>query len=98
MMARSISPQGKNCCRLFRRAENHRWNLSRNAGLAQVQDDALIRGLCDQVVAESPEEVALFQGGKETLIGWFVGQVMRASRGKADAKIAKDILLEILYK
>jgi len=40
----------------------------------------------------------MFRNGKESLIGWFVGQVMRESRGKADAKKAKDILADLLNK
>jgi aspartyl-tRNA(Asn)/glutamyl-tRNA(Gln) amidotransferase subunit B len=50
------------------------------------------------VIEEHPEEVASFQDGKESLMGWFVGQVMRASRGKADAKAAKEILNDLLGK
>jgi len=40
--------------------------------------------------------VAAYRGGKETLMGWFVGQVMRATRGKADPKLTREILLELL--
>jgi aspartyl-tRNA(Asn)/glutamyl-tRNA(Gln) amidotransferase subunit B len=40
--------------------------------------------------------VASYKGGKETLIGWFVGQVMKKMRGKADAQIARTILQELL--
>ena len=49
-----------------------------------------------KIVAANPNEVAAFKAGKETLIGWFVGQVMREMKGKADAKLAAQILKEIL--
>jgi len=65
-------------------------------GLAQMTDDSAIRAICEQVIAENPDEAASYRDGKESLIGWFVGQVMRASRGKADAKAAKEILTELL--
>jgi len=48
------------------------------------------------VLAESPTEVAAYKGGKVALIGWFVGAVMKKSRGKADASLAKTILEDLL--
>ncbi|MDD1751313.1 MAG: hypothetical protein LUO89_15730, partial [Methanothrix sp.] len=65
-------------------------------GLAKVSDDSSIRAICLEVIAENPKEVAAYQGGKVTLIGWFVGQVMRKMRGKADAALARTILEELL--
>lgn len=65
-------------------------------GLAKVNDDAAIRAICEEVLAESPTEVAAYKGGKVALIGWFVGAVMKKSRGKADASLAKTILEDLL--
>ncbi|MDZ4158202.1 MAG: Asp-tRNA(Asn)/Glu-tRNA(Gln) amidotransferase subunit GatB [Anaerolineaceae bacterium] len=65
-------------------------------GLAQVSDDAAIRSICEQVLAESPIEVASYRSGKTTLIGWFVGQVMKKMRGKADPELARRLLEELL--
>lgn len=70
--------------------------LVEEQGLVQVKDDALIREICEKIMEENPDEVELYRGGKETLIGWFVGQVMKESRGKADAKLAREILFELL--
>ena len=67
-------------------------------GLAQVRDDAQIREICRKIINDHAEEVSAFRNGKDNLIGWFVGQVMRESRGKADAKMAKDILTDLLRK
>ena len=72
--------------------------LVEEQGLAQVNDDAQLGVICNKIISEHPEEVSAFQNGKESLIGWFVGQVMRESRGKADAKMAKDILADLLNK
>lgn len=65
-------------------------------GLAQVSDEDAIRSLVEQVIAANPNEVASFQEGKTTIIGWFVGQVMRASRGKANPQTVKRLLEELL--
>ncbi len=65
-------------------------------GLAKVSDDAAIRAVVEKVLAQNPKEVEAYKGGKATLIGWFVGQVMREMRGKADPALARKILEELL--
>jgi aspartyl-tRNA(Asn)/glutamyl-tRNA(Gln) amidotransferase subunit B len=67
-------------------------------GLGLVSDDSVIRSVAEKIVASNPKEVEAFRAGKETLIGWFTGQVMREMRGKADPKLATQILLELLKK
>ncbi len=65
-------------------------------GLGKVSDAGAIRTACAEVLAESPEQVAAYKAGKVTLIGWFVGGVMKKMRGKADPQMAKTILEELL--
>ena len=65
-------------------------------GLGKVSDDAAIRNICREVLAENPKEVASYRSGKTTLSAWFVGQVMRKMRGKADPNLARTILEELL--
>ena len=65
-------------------------------GLAKVSDDSAIRTACQEVLAENPNEVASFKAGKATLMGFFVGQVMRKMRGKADPQMTHKILEELL--
>ena len=65
-------------------------------GLAKVSDDSAIRAVCLEILAENPKEVESYKAGKVTLIGWFVGQVMRKMRGKADASLARTIFEELL--
>jgi Asp-tRNA(Asn)/Glu-tRNA(Gln) amidotransferase B subunit len=50
----------------------------------------------EQVVAENPAEVESYKSGKVTLMGWFVGQVMKKMQGKADAQLARTILEALL--
>ncbi len=65
-------------------------------GLAKVSDDAAIRAVVQEVINESPAETASYKAGKLALMGWFVGQVMRKMRGKADPVLARKILEELL--
>lgn len=65
-------------------------------GLAQVSDTSAIQQIAAEVLAENPEQVQTYREGKTTLIGWFVGQVMRKSRGKADPQLARQVLEALL--
>ncbi len=65
-------------------------------GLEQVGDDASIVPMIEKVMADNPDKVADYRGGREALMGFFVGQVMRASRGKADAERVKELLVSML--
>ena len=67
-------------------------------GLAQVSDDSAIRAVVQSVLEANPKEVQAYKGGKVTLIGWFVGQVMRQMRGKADPNLARAIIEELLNR
>ncbi|MGC6467520.1 MAG: Asp-tRNA(Asn)/Glu-tRNA(Gln) amidotransferase subunit GatB [Akkermansiaceae bacterium] len=55
-------------------------------------DDSAMEGLIDEVIAANPDEVAAIQGGNEKLLNFLTGQVMKASRGKANPKAATDAL------
>jgi aspartyl-tRNA(Asn)/glutamyl-tRNA(Gln) amidotransferase subunit B len=65
-------------------------------GLAKVSDQDTIRAVCEQAIGENPEQAASYKAGKTTLIGWFVGQVMKKMQGKADPQMARAILEELL--
>jgi aspartyl-tRNA(Asn)/glutamyl-tRNA(Gln) amidotransferase subunit B len=65
-------------------------------GLAQVSDEQTLRVMVSEVLAENPEQVATYKSGKVTVIGWFVGQVMRKTRGKANPQLAQILLEEEL--
>jgi aspartyl-tRNA(Asn)/glutamyl-tRNA(Gln) amidotransferase subunit B len=67
-------------------------------GLARVSDEDALRAISAGVLAENPEQVASYKSGKVTLIGWFVGQVMKKSQGKADPQLARTILEQLLAK
>ncbi len=61
-------------------------------GLRQVSDAGAIEALVEQVIADNPDKVADYRGGKTKLAGWFVGQVMKASGGKANPRAVNEAL------
>jgi aspartyl-tRNA(Asn)/glutamyl-tRNA(Gln) amidotransferase subunit B len=65
-------------------------------GLAQVSDEGELRKIAEEIVAANPDNVASYRAGKEALMGWFVGQLMARTKGKADPKAAARILRELL--
>src|SRR3990172_4418499 len=65
--------------------------IVKDEGLARVSDDIAIRGIAAAIVDENPGQVESYKSGKVTLIGWFVGQVMKQSQGKADPQLARAI-------
>jgi len=65
-------------------------------GLVQVSDTGAIEAMIDEVLQKNPGQVDEYRGGKETLFGFFVGQVMRASKGKANPALVNELLLKKL--
>lgn len=61
-------------------------------GLAQINDTAALEAMVDEVIANNPKQVAQYQGGKGQLIGFFVGQIMKASKGSANPAVIQEIL------
>ncbi len=65
-------------------------------GLLQISDEGAIVGIIDAVIARSPKEVADFKAGKEKLLGFFVGQAMKETKGKANPALLNELLLKKL--
>jgi len=61
-------------------------------GLTQVSDEAALGKIVDEVIAKNPQQVSQYRGGKETLLGFFVGQVMKVSGGKANPGKVNELL------
>ncbi len=61
-------------------------------GLKQVTDSGAIAKMVDEVIAANPGQVEQFRAGKEKLLGFFVGRVMKASRGKANPQQVNELL------
>lgn len=65
-------------------------------GLAQISDPEKIKEIVEGVVSKSPEQLKQYQEGKNKLFGFFVGQVMKESRGQANPEMVNKILMERL--
>jgi len=61
-------------------------------GMVQVSDTGEIDALIDSVIAANPDQLASYRSGKEALFGFFVGQVIKASKGKANPKVVNERL------
>jgi len=64
--------------------------------LAQVSDTGFIQEAIEKVLSDNPKEVEQFLAGKETIVQWLMGQVARATKGKADPNVAKELLVKAL--
>ncbi len=71
-------------------------SIIESKGLKQVTDAAAIETMVDEVIANNPTQVQQYKDGKEQVIGFFVGQVMKASQGKANPGQVNQMLKEKL--
>ncbi len=70
--------------------------LVEEKGLQQVSDEGALEKLVQEALEKNPTQVAQYRGGKEAVLGFFVGQVMKASGGKANPKKVNDLLKRAL--
>ena len=71
-------------------------NIAKEKGLAQVSDESFIQESVMKVLNDNPSEVEKYLAGKETLLQWFMGQVARATKGKADPNVTRELLVKAL--
>ena len=79
-------------------SDNEVDEIIQSEGLEQVTDDKEIESMIDEVINSNPQQLEQYRSGKDRLFGFFVGQVMKASQGKANPKQVNDILKEKLEK
>src|SRR6185295_6504356 len=61
-------------------------------GLKQISDTGALEKIIDEVIAANPKQVEQYRGGKATVLGFFMGQVMKVSRGQANPATVNEIL------
>ncbi len=69
-------------------------SIAEKLNLIQVSDTSFLEPLVDEVLASNPDKVKAYLGGKDGLMGFFVGQIMRNSQGKANPQLVTKIVLE----
>jgi len=71
-------------------------DIVKSGGLTQISDPAQIEEAIRRVVSAFPKEAADFRAGKEKLLTFFVGQVMKETKGKANPQLVNDLLQQVL--
>ncbi len=71
-------------------------DIVKEKGLVQISDEEALSQVADEVLAQHPDQVAAYLEGKENLLQWFMGQVMRATRGRAQPQTVLGLLREKL--
>jgi len=67
-----------------------------NKGLVQIQDESLLETIAQNIIDNNPSQVEAYRGGKDKLFGFFVGQVMKETQGKANPQSVNEILKKLL--
>jgi aspartyl-tRNA(Asn)/glutamyl-tRNA(Gln) amidotransferase subunit B len=66
--------------------------IVKSKGLSQVSDSGAIEHIIDQIISANPGQVEQFRSGKDKVFGFFVGQVMKESKGQANPRVVNDLL------
>jgi aspartyl-tRNA(Asn)/glutamyl-tRNA(Gln) amidotransferase subunit B len=61
-----------------------------------VSDEGALAAACDQVLSQNAKQVAEYRGGKKGILGYFVGQVMKVTKGEGDPKVVSQLLAKRL--
>jgi aspartyl-tRNA(Asn)/glutamyl-tRNA(Gln) amidotransferase subunit B len=77
--------------RMFETGESAAAIIERE-GLKQISDSGALEKIVDEVIAANPKQVEQYRGGKTTVVGFLVGQVMKASRGQANPQSVNEML------
>ena len=70
--------------------------LLKSGGLTQVSDSGLLESVIDEVIRENQDSVVAYKNGKDKLFGFFVGQVMKKTEGKASPSLVNELLKQKL--
>ena len=65
-------------------------------GLSTIADEGALKAIIDKIIADNPGQVELYRGGRDKLFGFFVGQAMKATQGKADPQLLNKMLKDAL--
>ncbi|WP_375331945.1 Asp-tRNA(Asn)/Glu-tRNA(Gln) amidotransferase subunit GatB [Candidatus Tisiphia endosymbiont of Temnostethus pusillus] len=72
--------------------------IIKEKGLVQMSDSGILSAIIDEILSENPDSVAAYKSGKDKLFGFFVGQVMKKTEGKANPNLVNDLLKDFLHK
>jgi len=81
---------------LIEQPERSPLEIAKELNLIQTSDEDFLEKIVDEVLAKNPDKVSAYQKGKKGLLGFFVGEVMRQSKGKAEPKTTNALLIKKL--
>jgi aspartyl-tRNA(Asn)/glutamyl-tRNA(Gln) amidotransferase subunit B len=87
---------GRELLRELEDAEQSVRTLVEQRGLAQVSDVDELTEICREIIQANPGQAEQYRAGKKAVIGWFIGQVMERTRGKADPQVVRKVLTALL--
>ncbi len=91
-VATGVDPSIVNAARALAESGDPEFKADTYLGDALVADTSELEPLVDRILAENPGQVAAYKAGKQGLLGFFVGQVMKETQGKADPKVVNELL------
>ncbi len=65
-------------------------------GLMQITDENILRKLAEEIIAANPKQVEMYRAGKEKILGFFIGEMMKKTKGRANPQLANKIFKELL--
>ncbi len=75
---------------------NNAKKIVEDKGLIQINDASILEPIIDEIIANNPENVSKYKEGRTNLLGFFVGQVLKATKGKANPKLVNELVLKQL--
>lgn len=69
-----------------------------DAGMAQISDETVLKEIIEKIMENSPTQIEQYKNGKTNLFDYFVGQVMKETRGKANPVLTKELIMKYLEK
>ena len=90
------SKQAKDLFFLVLEREEEPEKIMKDEGMEQISDDGAIKSIIQEVLDENPSQIEQYKAGKTNMFDYFVGQVMKKTRGQANPSLVRDILSELL--
>ena len=85
-------PPIQTLCKTVEEIEAVYHEIIEKRGLKQISDDSAIEPIVDEILANNPNQIEQYKSGNTKLLGYFVGQVMKATQGKANPKQVNELL------
>ncbi|MCK5916669.1 MAG: Asp-tRNA(Asn)/Glu-tRNA(Gln) amidotransferase GatCAB subunit B, partial [Deltaproteobacteria bacterium] len=80
--------------RMYNDADNDPGKIVASQGLAQMSDSGALTSMIDDILAANADKVKEYQAGKTKMFGFFVGQVMKKSKGQANPQMVNELIKE----